>query len=263
VAAVYALWTSNRRELYDSNVAGTVHLMEAAQSAGLQKIVYTSSVATIGLPHNGQPGTEELFLQPHELISDYKRSKHLAEQQVLSLARRGLPVVIVNPSFPVGPWDSKPTPSGQLIVNFLRGKIPAYVDTGLNVGDVEDVALGHVLAAEKGRIGERYILGHENLTLPAMFRLLERVSGVKAPRLRVPYPVAYMSACVSEAIARTITHRPPFATLAGVKLSRKCMFFDASKAVRELGLPQTPAITAFDKAVRWFREHGYAPEKLR
>jgi dihydroflavonol-4-reductase len=177
------------------------------------------------------------------------------------MARRGLPVVIVNPSFPVGPWDSKPTPSGQLIVNYLRGKIPAYVDTGLNVGDVEDIAFGHVLAADKGRIGERYILGHENLTLPAMFRMLERVSGVKAPRLRVPYPVAYMSACVSEAIARTITHRPPFATRAGVKLSRKHMFYDASKAVRELGLPQTPAMTAFDKAVRWFREHGYAPEK--
>jgi dihydroflavonol-4-reductase len=261
VAAVYALWTANPRELYDSNVAGTVHLMEAAQSAGLQKIVYTSSVATIGLPTNGTPGTEELYLQPHELISDYKRSKHLAEQQVLSMARRGLPVVIVNPSFPVGPWDSKPTPSGQLIVNYLRGKIPAYVDTGLNVGDVEDIAFGHVLAADKGRIGERYILGHENLTLPAMFRMLERVSGVKAPRLRVPYPVAYMSACVSEAIARTITHRPPFATRAGVKLSRKHMFYDASKAVRELGLPQTPAMTAFDKAVRWFREHGYAPEK--
>jgi dihydroflavonol-4-reductase len=259
VAAVYALWTSNRRELYDSNVTGTVHLMEAAQSAGLQKIVYTSSVATIGLPPTGEPGTEELFLQPHELISDYKRSKHLAEQQVLRMAHRGLPVVIVNPSFPVGPWDSKPTPSGQLIVNFLRGKIPAYVDTGLNVGDVEDIALGHVLAAEKGRIGERYILGHENLTLPVMFRLLERVSGVKAPRLRVPYPVAYMSACVSEAIARAITHRPPFATLAGVKLSRKRMFYDTSKAVRDLGLPQTPALTAFDKAVRWFRNHGYAP----
>lgn len=259
VAAVYALWTSNARELYDSNVAGTVHLMEAAEAVGLQKIVYTSSVATIGLPNDGRPGTEELFLQPHELISHYKRSKHLAEQEVLSMARRGLPVVIVNPSFPVGPWDSKPTPSGQIIVNFLRGKIPAYVETGLNVGDVEDIAIGHLLAADKGRIGERYILGHENLTLAAMFCLLERVSGVKAPRLRVPYPVAYMSACVSEAIARTITHRPPFATLAGVKLSRKCMFYDVSKAVRELGLPQTPALTAFDKAVRWFREHGYVP----
>lgn len=259
VAAVYALWTSNARELYDSNVAGTVHLMEAAEAVGLQKIVYTSSVATIGLPKDGRPGTEELFLQPHELISHYKRSKHLAEQEVLSMARRGLPVVIVNPSFPVGPWDSKPTPSGQIIVNFLRGKIPAYVQTGLNVGDVEDIAVGHLLAADKGRIGERYILGHENLTLATMFGLLERVSGVKAPRLRVPYPVAYLSACVSEAIARTITHRPPFATLAGVKLSRKRMFYDASKAVRELGLPQTPALTAFDKAVRWFREHGYAP----
>jgi dihydroflavonol-4-reductase len=259
VAAVYALWTANAHELYDSNVTGTVNLLEAAEAAGVQKIVYTSSVATIGLPKDGRPGTEELFLQPHELISHYKRSKHLAEQEVLKMARRGLPVVIVNPSFPVGPWDNKPTPSGQIIVNFLRGRIPAYVETGLNVVDVEDVALGHVLAAEKGRIGERYILGHENLTLPEMFRLLERVSGVKAPHRRIPYVVAYLSACASECIAHTITHRPPFVTLAGVKLSRKRMFYDASKATRELGLPQTPAIEAFDKAVRWFRERGYAP----
>jgi dihydroflavonol-4-reductase len=259
VAAVYALWTADARELYESNVTGTVNLLEAAEAAGVQKIVYTSSVATIGLPDDGRPGTEECFLQPHELISDYKRSKYLAEQEVLQRARRGLPVVIVNPSFPVGPWDSKPTPSGQIIVNFLRGKIPAYVETGLNVVDVEDVAVGHILAAEKGRLGERYILGHENLTLLEMFRLLERVSGLPAPRLRIPYAIAYLSACVSEALARTVTHRPPFVTLAGVKLSRKKMFYDASKAVRELGFPQTPAVEAFEKAVRWFRAHGYTP----
>lgn len=259
VAAVYALWTADARELYESNVTGTVNLLEAAEAVGVQKIVYTSSVATIGLPDDGRPGTEECFLQPHELISDYKRSKYLAEQEVLQRARRGLPVVIVNPSFPVGPWDSKPTPSGQIIVNFLRGKIPAYVETGLNVVDVEDVAVGHILAAEKGRLGERYILGHENLTLLEVFRLLERVSGLPAPRLRIPYAIAYLSACVSEALARTVTHRPPFVTLAGVKLSRKKMFYDASKAVRELGFPQTPAVEAFEKAVRWFRAHGYAP----
>jgi dihydroflavonol-4-reductase len=259
VAAVYTLWTPNPRELYDSNVAGTVNLLEAAAAAGVRRIVYTSSVATIGLPEDGRPGTEELFLRPDELIGDYKRSKYLAEQEVLKLAQRGLPVVIVNPSLPVGPWDSKPTPSGQIIVNFLRGRIPAYVETGLNVVDVEDVALGHLLAAERGRIGERYILGHENLTLAEMFRQLEQVSGVRAPRLRIPYGMAYLAACLSEFTARTITHRPPFVTLAGVKLSRHRMFFDASKAVRELGFPQTPAIEAFRKAVRWFREHGYAP----
>jgi dihydroflavonol-4-reductase len=165
----------------------------------------------------------------------------------------------VNPSFPVGPWDVKPTPSGQLIVNFLRGKIPAYVDTGLNIVDVEDVALGHVMAAEKGRIGERYILGQANLTLLELFQLLEQVSGVKAPHIRIPYGVAYLSACVSEVVARTITHKPPFVTLAGVKLSRKRMFFDASKAVRELGFPQTAAVEALGRAVQWFRAHGYAP----
>jgi dihydroflavonol-4-reductase len=257
VAAMYALWAENPREIYESNVTGTVNILEAAMQAGVQRIVYTSSVATIGLPKDGTPGTESVPLSPEDLVSDYKRSKYLAEQEVLKYAQRGLPVVIVNPSFPVGAWDVKPTPSGQLIVNFLRGKIPAYVDTGLNVIDVEDVALGHVIAAERGRIGERYILGHANLTLPELFQLLEQVSGRRAPRFRLPYGVAYLAACVSEGMARTITHKPPFVTLAGVKLSRKRMFFDASKAVQELGLPQTPAVEALSKAVQWFREHGY------
>jgi dihydroflavonol-4-reductase len=258
VAAVYALWARNPREIYDSNVTGTINILEAAGQAGVQKIVYTSSVATIGLPKDGTPGTEEVPLPPEDMVSDYKRSKYLAEQEVLKYAQRGLPVVIVNPSFPVGAWDVKPTPSGQIIVNFLRGKIPAYVDTGLNVVDVEDVAIGHVMAAERGRIGERYILGHANLTLPELFQLLAQISGMSAPRFRIPYGFAYLSACVSEFVARTITHKPPFVTLAGVKLSRKRMFFDPSKAVQELGLPQTPAIEALSKAVQWFRAHGYA-----
>jgi dihydroflavonol-4-reductase len=259
VAAMYALWASDPREMYASNVTGTVNLLEAAGMAGVRRVIYTSSVATVGLPKDGMPGTEDISLHPEDLVSDYKRSKYLAEQEVLKYAKQGLPVVIVNPSFPVGPWDVKPTPSGQIIVNFLRGKIPAYVNTGLNVVDVEDVALGHLLAAEKGRVGERYILGHANLTLPAMFQLLEQISGVRAPKVRIPYGMAYLSACVSELVANTITHKPPFVTLAGVKLARKCMFFDASKAVHELGFPQTPAVEALRKAVRWFRAHGYAP----
>lgn len=259
VAAMYALWASDPQEIYASNVMGTVNLLEAAGMAGVRRMVYTSSVATIGLPQDGTLGTEETPLQPKEVVSDYKRSKFLAEQEVLKYAQHGLPVVIVNPSFPVGPWDVKPTPSGQLIVNFLRGKIPAYVDTGLNVVDVQDVALGHLLAAEKGRIGERYILGNSNLTLPQMFHLLEQVSGVKAPKLRIPYGLAFLSACASELVAKTLTHKPPFVTLAGVKLSRKRMFFDASKAQRELGLPQTPALEALRRAVQWFRAQGYAP----
>lgn len=258
VAAMYALWAHHPQEIYDINVTGTVNLLEAAAQAGVRKVVYTSSVATIGLPKDGTPGSEDIPLAAEDMVSDYKRSKYLAEQEVLRYAQRGLPVVIVNPSFPVGAWDVKPTPSGQMIVNFLRGKIPAYVDTGLNVIDAEDVAVGHILAAERGRIGERYILGHANLTLPELFLLLAQVSGRRAPRFRVPYGIAYLSACVSEVVARTITHKPPFATLAGVKLSRKRMFFDASKAVRELGLPQTPAPEALRKAVQWFREHGYA-----
>jgi dihydroflavonol-4-reductase len=258
VAAMYTLWAANPQEVYDSNVTGTANLLAAADKAGVQKIVYTSSVATVGLPKDGTPGTEDVPLHAKDLVSHYKRSKYLAEQEVLKYAQRGVPVVIVNPSFPVGPWDVKPTPSGQIIVNFLRGKIPAYVNTGLNVVDVEDVAAGHIMAAEKGRVGERYILGYANLTLPELFQLLERVSGVKAPRLRLPYGCAYLSACVSEVVARMITHKAPFVTLAGVKLSRKRMFFDAAKAVRELGFPQTPAVEALSKAVRWFREHGYA-----
>jgi dihydroflavonol-4-reductase len=257
VAAMYALWARNPQEIYDSNVTGTVNMLEAAGQAGVRKVVYTSSVATIGLPKDGTPGTEEVPLPPEDMVSDYKRSKYLAEQEVLKYAQRGLPVVIVNPSFPVGAWDVKPTPSGQIIVNFLRGKIPAYVDTGLNVVDVEDVAIGHVMAAERGRIGERYILGNANLTLPELFQLLAQISGMSAPRIRIPYGFAYLCACVSEFVARTITHKPPFVTLAGVKLSRKRMFFDTSKAVRELGLPQTPAIEALSKAVQWFRAHGY------
>jgi dihydroflavonol-4-reductase len=259
VAAMYTLWAANPQEIYDSNVTGTVNVLEAARMAGVEKIVYTSSVATVGLPKDGRPGTEAVPLPPEDLVSHYKRSKYLAEQEVMQYAQRGVPVVIVNPSFPVGPWDVKPTPSGQIIVNFLRGKIPAYVDTGLNIVDVEDVALGHIMAAEKGRIGERYILGHANLTLPELFHLLAQVSGVKAPRLRLPYGCAYLSACVSELVARTITRKAPFVTLAGVKLARKRMFFDAAKAVRELGFPQTPAIEALSKAVHWFRVHGYAP----
>jgi dihydroflavonol-4-reductase len=258
VAAMYALWARHPQDIYDSNVTGTINILEAAAQAGVQKIVYTSSVSTIGLPKDGTPGTEETPLSPEDMVSHYKRSKYLAEQEVLKYAQRGLPVVIVNPSFPVGAWDVKPTPSGQVIVNFLRGKIPAYVDTGVNVVDVEDVAIGHILAAEKGRVGERYILGHANLTLSELFQLLAQVSGMAAPRLRIPYGVAYASACVSEFMARTITHKPPFVTLAGVRLSRKRMFFDASKAVRELGFPQTPAVDALRKAVQWFRAYGYA-----
>jgi dihydroflavonol-4-reductase len=259
VAAMYALWAPRRQDIYDSNVTGTINLMQAAEAAGVQKIVYTSSVATIGLPKDGSCGNEALHLNPREMIGDYKRSKYLAEQEVLKYAQRGVPVVVVNPSFPVGPWDAKPTPSGQLIVNFLRGKIPAYVNTGLNVIDVEDVAIGHLLAADRGCIGERYILGHANLTLAQIFQLLQEVSGVKAPYLRLPYAVAYIAACVSELIARTLTHKPPFVTRAGVRLSRKYMFFDATKAVRELGLPQTPAKEALRKATYWFRTYGYAP----
>ena len=194
------------------------------------------------------------------MVGDYKRSKFLAEQVALRYAGEGLPVVIVNPSTPVGIGDLKPTPTGKLIVDFLNSKMPAYVDTGLNLVDVEDVARGHVLAADKGQVGEKYILGHENLTLQQILALLAELSGRPAPRFKVPYALALGVAYADAALARLIPGREPFAPPVGVKLSKKKMFFDPSKAVRELGLPQTPVREALRKAVQWFQENGYVKE---
>ncbi|RMF88158.1 MAG: NAD-dependent epimerase/dehydratase family protein [Nitrospinota bacterium] len=258
VAAHYSLWSRERNLILQSNVEGTRNILTAAGQAGVRRVVYTSSVATIGIPPDGSWGNEETPLHPGDLVGDYKRSKYLAELEARKFIEQGVPVVIVNPSAPVGPWDIKPTPTGQVIVNFLQGKTPAYLDTGLNLIAVEDVAEGHILAAERGRIGERYILGNANLTLVEIFRLLEEVSGVKAPRWRIPYPLALAAGYCSEWIANYITHSPPAIPLAGVKMARKRMFFDARKAITELGLPQTPIKEALRRAVHWFREHGYA-----
>lgn len=256
VAAHYSLWTPDPREMYATNVEGTAMLFQCALEMGVARVVYTSSVATIGLPNDGSPGDETLWLSPEQAIGHYKRSKILAEQRALDLCEKGLPVVVVNPSAPLGPWDIKPTPTGKIIVDFLRRRIPAYVDTGLNVIAVRDVAQGHLLAAQHGRIGERYILGCENMTLQAILSLVAQVSGLPPPRLRLPYSLAVAIGYCSTWVAR-VTGRPPLVPLEGVKMARRPMYFTAAKARRELGLPQSSLEEAMRQAVHWFREHDY------
>ena len=257
VAADYRLWARQSRELYETNVTGTIQVLTAAWRAGAERIVYTSTVGALGVPVNGRPATEETPATLEMMIGHYKRSKFLAEQEALGLARKGCPVVIVNPSTPVGPWDMKPTPTGQMIVDFLRGRMPGYVDTGLNLVDVEDVAEGHRLAMSKGRLGERYILGSRNMTLREILEILARLGGRPMPRLKIPWVVAFGAACVSTGVA-WVTGGTPAIPFEGVRMARKKMFFDAGKAVRELGLPQRPVEEALEKAVRWFRDHRYA-----
>jgi len=256
VAADYRLWAANPRELYETNVGGTRNLILACQAEGIERMVYTSTVGTLGLARDGQPANEETPVGLEDMIGHYKRSKFLAEAEVKAWARRGFPVVIVNPSTPVGPGDVKPTPTGQMIVDFLNGRMPAYIETGLNLIDVEDVAAGHLLAMEKGRVGERYILGNQNATFAEILQMLAKVSGRPRPRIRMPFSVAMGLAVVSTALS-TFTHRPPRIPIEGVRMARKKMFFDASKAVRELGLPQSPVEGALAKAVAWFQANGY------
>ena len=247
--------------MYAANVEGTRNVLEAAMAAGCARIVYTSTVGCIGLPKavNGivEPTDETTPVSEAQMSNHYKRSKWRAECVARELATQGAPVVIVNPSAPVGPRDVKPTPTGKVIVDFLNRKMPAYLDTGLNWVHVRDVAVGHILAAVKGRIGERYILGHAegNWTMKEAFEVLQQISGVPAPKFQVPYSVALMAAYVDEAIAR-VTGKPPKAPLAGVRMARYKMFFNPAKAIRELGLPQTPPRQALADAVEWFRKKG-------
>jgi dihydroflavonol-4-reductase len=257
VAAHYSLWTPHPDAMYATNVQGTTNLLQVALELGIQKVVYTSSVATIRIPDDGSPGDETMHLAPEHAIGHYKRSKILAEQAALRFCQQGLPVVIVNPATPIGPWDIKPTPTGKIIVDFLQHKMPAYVDTGLNLVDVRDVARGHLLAAQHGKIGERYILGCRNMTLREILLLAAEVSGLAAPRWRVPYSLALTLGYVCEGLAH-LTRKPPLVPLAGVRMARRPMYFTAQKAVRELGLPQSPLEAAMHEAVHWFRAHGYA-----
>jgi dihydroflavonol-4-reductase len=255
-AADYRLWAPDVRVIYRANVDGTRHLLQAAAEAGAERIVYTSTVGAVGIPKDGTPGDETTPVSLADMVGAYKASKFLAERVADEWAARGAPVIIVNPSAPVGPWDVKPTPTGQMIVDFMNGKMVGSVDTGLNVVHVRDVARGHILAAAKGRPGERYILGHRNLSLLEIFGMLSDITGVPAPRFRVPYAVAWMAAAAMEGVAR-VTRRPPAVALTAVRMARKRMYFSADRAIRELGLPQTPAETALADAVAWFTAHGY------
>lgn len=256
VAADYRLWTRRPEELYESNVEGTKRLLHAAQRAGVKKIVYTSTVATIAVPQEGALPNEETHAELGEMIGHYKRSKFLAEKEAQKAAASGIPVVIVNPTAPVGPGDWKPTPTGKIIVDFLNGKMPAYVDTGLNVAAVEDVALGHLLAAEKGRIGERYILGGRNMTLKEILQALAAMTGKRAPRVRLPHAVAMAAGYADEMISR-LAGREPQIPVEGVKMSRHKMFVASDKAARELGYTPGSVEKALERAVRWYEEHGY------
>ncbi len=257
VAAHYALWAKDPSIFYDVNVTGTKNLLEAARDVGTERIVYCSTIGAIGLPPGGGLGTEETPVSLEQMAGHYKRSKYLAEQEVVKLAKAGLPVVIVNPSAPVGTGDVKPTPTGQVIVDFMKGRMPAYIETGMNIVDVDDVAAGHLLAMEKGRIGERYILGNTNLMLHEVFEILSRLTGVRAPTIKLPrlavLPLAYLNLWIAN-----LTGQSPRIPLEGVKMAKYKMHYDCSKAIKELDIPQTPPEIALEKAVRWFRDHGYA-----
>ncbi len=261
VAASYHLWLPDYAPMYAANVDGTRNVLEVAAEAGCSRLVYTSTVGCIGLPKmvNGvlTPTDESTPVAESQMSNHYKLSKWKAEVVARELAAKGLPVVIVNPSAPIGPRDVKPTPTGKVIVDFLNREMPAYLDTGLNWVHVRDVAMGHILAAERGRVGERYILGHAegNWTMKEAFAVLAEITGLPAPKFQVPYFVALAAAHVDETLSR-FTGRPPKAPVGGVRMARYKMFFNPAKAVRELGLPQTPPKQALADAVKWFRAQG-------
>ena len=255
VAADYRLWVANPDEMYDANVGGTRTLLAAAERAGVERFVYTSTVGCVGFVEGGL-GDETTPVSLAEMTGHYKRSKFLAEQEALRAAEGGFPVVIVNPTAPVGDHDVKPTPTGQTIVDFLRGKMPAFVDTGLNVVDARDVAEGHWLACEKGRAGQRYILGSENLTLKQILGKLAGISGKAAPKVRLPWIIALMAGVFSTGLA-AVTGRAPRVPLDAVRMAKKKMWVTSAKAERELGFRPSVADVALGKAVRWFEANGY------
>lgn len=265
VAAGYSLWAADYGPMYAANVQGSRDVCETAWRMGVERIVYTSTVGCIGLPsrrdESGKwvPSNETATTTEQQMSNHYKRSKWLGEQEALWLAKEGAPIVIVNPSAPIGPRDSKPTPTGQVIVDFLRRALPAYLETGLNWVHVSDVAKGHILAAEKGIPGERYILGNRegNWTMKETLQTLSEITGIPAPKFRSPYWLAWMAGCFSEGLSK-ITKRPPKAPLGGVKMAKYMMYFDPSKAIEQLGLPQTDPRIALEDAVQWYIDHGYA-----
>jgi dihydroflavonol-4-reductase len=259
VAADYRLWAVNGRELYQSNVEGTRNILQAARDSGVRRVVYTSSVATMGFGNNGRVTDESTPVALGNMIGDYKRSKFMAEQLVLEAARGGQDVVMVNPTTPIGERDIKPTPTGRIVVDFLKRKFPAYVDTGLNLVDVRDCAEGHLLAMEKARPGERYILGGENLTLKQILDKLAAITALPSPSIRLPYAVAYATGVVDTLVTGKMRNREPRVTLDSVRMGRKKMFVTSARAEQELGWNPGPVDGALQRAVEWFRANGYAP----
>jgi len=255
-AALYSFWVTVPGLIERVNVEGTRNVLQASLEAGIERVIYTSSVAALAVPDKWNSVDELTPIDPKKIIGTYKKSKYAAEQVALEYAAKGLPVVIVNPSFPVGPRDIKPTPTGQTIVDFLNHRLPAYVDTGMNVVDVEDVARGHVLAVENGRIGERYILGGKNMTMGELLALLSRVTGIPAPRVRLPYR-ALLAMSYANAAWCKMTRTTPRMTPDTIRMSRHYMYYDPAKAIDELGLPQTEPEVALAKAVDWYVENGY------
>jgi len=258
VAADYRLWALNRQELYQSNVEGTRNILQAARDSAVRRVIYTSSVATMGFGNNGRLTDESSPVALDNMIGDYKRSKFLAEQLVIDAGHNGQNVVMVNPTTPVGERDIKPTPSGQIIVDFLRRKFPAYVDTGLNLVDVVDCAEGHLLAMEQAQPGERYILGGENLTLKQILDKLAAIAALPSPRMKLPYGIALAAGVVDTVVTGKILRREPRVTLDAVRMGRKKMFVSSAKAERELGWRSRPVDGALRRAVDWFRANGYA-----
>jgi len=257
VAADYRLWVRDPDQMHRTNVEGTRAILGAARKAGIRRVVYTSSVATMGFTSNGQPANEDSPVSLDNMIGPYKRSKFVAEQVAIEAARSGLEVVIVNPTTPVGDCDIKPTPTGRIVVDFLKKKFPAYVDTGLNLVDVAECARGHIAAFEKGRRGERYILGGENLTLKQILDKLVAITGLPSPSVRVPYVVALATGVVDEVVTGRIRGREPRATIDAVRMGRKKMFVSSAKAERELGWKLVAVDDALRRAVEWFRANRY------
>jgi dihydroflavonol-4-reductase len=255
VAADYRLGTRDPAQLYRTNVEGTRNILDEARARGVERIIYTSSVATIGIPRDGTPGTEVTPVDIDDMIGHYKRSKYLAEQLVREAAATGAPVVIVNPSTPVGPGDIKPTPTGQIILDAAAGRTPAYVDTGLNIVHVDDVAMGHLQAYRHGRFGERYILGGVDMTLKAILGEIARLVGRRAPRIQLPHAALLPIAYAAEAWARA-SGTNTRVSVESVRMARKRMFFSSAKAAAELGYRARPATEAFTDAIEWFRARG-------
>jgi dihydroflavonol-4-reductase len=255
VAADYRLWAKRKQDIYDSNVGGTKNLLTAAKRAGVEKLIYTSTVATIAVDRPELPN-EFTDAKLEEMVGHYKRSKWMAEREALQAAKEALPVIVAMPTTPVGPWDWKPTPTGKIILDFLNGKMPGYVETGLNFVGVEECAAGHLLAAEKGKAGERYLLGAENLSLKGLLDLLAEITGLRAPGMKIPHGLALGVAYVDTVFSRLMGKEPQI-PVEGVKIAQHNMFVDASRAQRELGFQPGPVAAALERAVRWYRANGY------